>query len=167
MTEDVADVQAAKPSAMDRFWLESARSAAKASIGALEDAAKQLIYITSLTQGIYFAAISFSDLKKALVVHSLHDGLLVLLFASPIFMWLISLAYAVRVFAPETYGTNLQSPDLSKEMLMQMVAYKHRQLKNAHITMLLGFGLLAANILFYLGWMPKVAQVTKIIILTP
>ncbi|MGD0951737.1 MAG: hypothetical protein ABR985_04980 [Methanotrichaceae archaeon] len=69
MTDEVVEVQAAQPSAMDRFWLETARSVSKESIGALEDAAKQLISITSLTQGIYFAAISFSDLKKTLVVH--------------------------------------------------------------------------------------------------
>ena len=131
MTDEVVEVQAAQPSAMDRFWLETARSVSKESIGALEDAAKQLISITSLTQGIYFAAISFSDLKKALVVHDLQGWLLVLLFASPIAVWLVSLAYAVRVFSPETYRTNLQSPDLAREMLQEIVAYKHRQLKNA------------------------------------
>ena len=72
MSEDSVEVQAAQPSAMDRFWLETARSVSKESIAALEDAAKQLISITSLTQGIYFAAISFSDQKKALVVHDLY-----------------------------------------------------------------------------------------------
>ena len=154
MTDEIVDVPAAQPSAMDRFWLDSARGAAKESIPALEEAAKQLISITSLTQGIYFAAISFSDLKKVLVVNDLDGWLLVLLFTSPILLWLISLAFAVRVFIPETYNTNLQSPDLAKEMLQQMTAYKHQQLLRAHKALLLGFGLLAVNIVIYLGWMP-------------
>ena len=157
MADEVVEVQAAQPSAMDRFWLENARSVSKESIGALEDAAKQLISITSLTQGIYFAAISFSDLKMALVVHDWQGWLLVFLFASPIVLWLISLAFAVRVFSPETYNTNLQSPDLAREMLQDIVAYKHRQLKLAHTTLLLGFVLLVVNIIVYLGWIPQVA----------
>jgi hypothetical protein len=156
MTEEVVDVPAAQPSAMDRFWLESARGAAKDSISALEEAAKQLISITSLTQGIFFAAISFSDLKKVLVVNDWQGWLLVLLFTGPILLWLISLGFAVRVFIPETYNTNLQSPDLAKEMLQQITAYKHQQLLRAHTALLLGFGLLAVNIVIYLGWMPAV-----------
>ena len=155
MDEEVVEVSASQHSAMDRFWLESARAATKESIGALEDAAKQLISITSLSQGIYFAAISFGDLKKALVVHDWQGWLTVLLFASPIALWLVSLAFAVSVFTPETYQTDLQSPDLAKEMLLQMTAYKHKQLRWAHIALLLGFVLLVINIVFYLGWMPQ------------
>jgi len=157
MTDDIPEVPAAQPSAMDRFWLETARGSAKDSIGALEDAAKQLISITSLTQGIYFAAISFSDLKKSLVVQDWQGWLTVLLFASPIVLWLISLTFAVQVFTPETYKTNLRSPDLAKEMLLEMVAYKHHQLRCAHRALLLGFVLLVVNIIVYLGLVPKIA----------
>jgi hypothetical protein len=158
MADEAVEVSAAQPSAMDRFWLETARSVSKESIQALEEAAKQLISITSLTQGIYFAAISFSDLKKIIVVQDWHGWLLVLLFASPIALWLISLGFAIRVFAPETYNTNLQSPDLAKEMLQKVVAYKHRQLKLAHKALLAGFVLLVINIIVYLGWIPQVVS---------
>ena len=154
MNDEPVDVPGAEPSAMDRFWLETARGAAKESIPALEEAARQLISITSLTQGIYFAAISFSDLKAALAVKDLQGLLLVLLFASPIVLWLISLAFAVRVFAPKTYKTNLQSPDLAREMLQKMAAYKHRQLRLAHAALLLGFLLLVVDIIVYLAWIP-------------
>ncbi len=157
MTEEIPEIQAAQPSAMDHFWLETARSVSKESIAALEDAAKQLISITSLTQGIYFAAISFSDLKKALVVHDWEGWLLVFLFASPIILWFISLRFAILVFKPETYKTNLQSPDLAKEMLQDIVAYKHRQLKFAYKALLVGFFLLVVNIIVYLGCIPQVA----------
>jgi hypothetical protein len=136
---------------------KAARSVSKESIAAQEEAAKQLISITSLTQGIYFAATSFSDLKKTLVTHDLYGWLPVFLFASPIVLWLVSLTFAVRVFAPETHSTNLQSPDLAKEMLQEIVAFKHKQLKLAHKALLAGFVLLVANIIVYLRWIPQVA----------
>lgn len=119
MSDEIIDVHPAQPSAMDRFWLDTARGAAKESIPAQEEAAKQLITITSLIQGIYFAAISFSDLKKTLVVHDWFGWLVVLLFVSPIVLWLVSLSFALSVFTPETYITNLQSPDLAREMLQK------------------------------------------------
>jgi hypothetical protein len=81
----------------------------------------------------------------------------VFLFASPIVLWLVSLAYAVRVFSPETYKTNLQSPDLGREMLQDIMAYKQRQLRLAHKALRLGFVLLIVNIIVYLGWIPQVA----------
>ena len=157
MPDEMTEVQGAQPSAMDRFWLETARNAAKESIASLEEAAKQLITVTSLTQGIYFAAISFSDLKKALVVQDQQGWLLVLLFASPIVFWLISLGYAIRVFTPETYKTNLQSPDLAREMLQEITTYKQKQLQNAYHALLIGFLLLVANIVIYLGCIPQAA----------
>jgi hypothetical protein len=43
--------------------VDTARDVASKSIDAIEDAAKQLIAIITLLQGIYFAAISFSALK--------------------------------------------------------------------------------------------------------
>jgi len=81
--------------------------------------------------------------------------LLVLLFASPIVLWLTSLAFAMRVFTPKTYKTNLRSPDLAREMILKMVAYKYRQLKRAHLALLIGFLLLMVNLVVYLGWVPK------------
>ena len=69
-----------------------------------------------------------------------------------------ALLFAVRVFSPKTYKTNLQSPDLAREMLQEIVAYKHRQLKLAHKALLLGFMLLVVNIIVYLGWIPQVAS---------
>lgn len=137
---------------LDRFWLDTARGAAKESVTALEEAAKQLISVTSLLQAIYFAAISFSDLKESLMVETAKDWLLVILFVLPIVLWLASLGFAVRVFEPETYKTNLSSPDLARSMYGEMVAYKHRQLQRAHLFLVLGFVPLVVNIVLYLAW---------------
>ncbi|HOO53519.1 MAG TPA: hypothetical protein PLM24_08660 [Methanothrix sp.] len=150
--DDNEPVRGGSLTRLDRFWLETARSAAKESVGALEEAAKQLISVTSLIQAIYFAAISFSDLKESLVVEGANDWLLVLLFVLPIVLWLTSLRFAVRVFKPETYKTNLSSPDLARSMYEEMVAYKHRQLRRAHLFLVLGFVPLVVNIVLYLAW---------------
>lgn len=149
---DEKPVQGRSLTKLDRFWLETAQGAAKESVGALEEAAKQLISVTSLLQAIYFAAISFSELKEGIVVEDAVNWLLVLLFVLPIVLWLASLSFAVRVFKPETYKTNLSSPDLARSMYEEMAAYKHQQLQRAHLFLVLGFLPLAVNIVFYLAW---------------
>jgi hypothetical protein len=150
---DEKPVQGGSLTKLDRFWLETARGAAKESVAALEEAAKQLISVTSLLQAIYFAAISFSELKESLVVvEGVKDWLLILLFVLPIILWLASLGFAVRVFKPETYKTNLSSPDLARSMYGEMVAYKHQQLRRAHLFLVLGFLPLVVNIVLYLAW---------------
>ena len=53
---------------LDEFWLETTRTAVKESISSLEEAAKQLIGAVTLVEGIYFAAVSFSDLHKVMAV---------------------------------------------------------------------------------------------------
>ena len=59
-------IRMSPPEPMDKFWLTTIQTAAQGSVAALEDAAKQLVTITSFAQTLYFAAISFGDLKKAL-----------------------------------------------------------------------------------------------------
>ncbi len=56
---------------LDEFWLETARTAVRESIASLEEAAKQLIGAVTLVEGIYFAAISFSDLRKVMAVQGM------------------------------------------------------------------------------------------------
>ncbi|HII06834.1 MAG TPA: hypothetical protein HA349_05850 [Methanotrichaceae archaeon] len=150
--EKPPEVRGGSLTKLDRFWLETAQGAAKESVTSMEVAAKQLISVTSLLQAIYFAAISFSELKGSLVAEDAVGWLLVLLFVLPIVFWLASLGFAVRVFKPETYKTNLSSPDLARQMYEGMVAYKHEQLQRAHLFLLLGFVPLVVNIVLYLAW---------------
>jgi hypothetical protein len=151
----IPDVQGGAISPLDRFWLDTARNAAKESVSSLEEAAKQLIAIATLTQTIYFAAISFSDLKKALSQLVLaQQWEFVILLAIPIALWLISLWFAIRVFKPETYRTNLNSPDLAREMYFQVVAYKHKQLQRAYLALAVGFIPLLLNVVLYLIYAP-------------
>ena len=53
---------------LDQFWLDTARTAVKESVSSLEEAAKQLIGAVTLVEGIYFAAVSWSDMKTIMAV---------------------------------------------------------------------------------------------------
>jgi hypothetical protein len=86
------------------------------SIASLEETAKQLIGAVTLVEGIYFAAISFSDLRKVMSVQGPEAWLRIGLFVSPIVLWLICLFFAVWVFTPETYKTNLSLPQLAEQL---------------------------------------------------
>jgi hypothetical protein len=153
--EHLIEVPGALVSSLDKFWLEAARGTVKESIGSLEEAAKQLITAVTLLQGIYFAAISFSDVKKTIDVQGTFGWLRILLFVAPIIFWLICLILAVKVFKPETYKTNLSSPDLAKETLTNIVQYKKEKLDQAYSMLLIGFIPLIGAILYYLKYLPN------------
>ncbi len=153
---DIPEVQGEALTELGKYWLTTTRETAKDSIKALEEAAKQLIALTTFSQGLYFAAISFSDLKKSLDhIPFVGKLIVVLILVFPLLFWLGSLLAALLVFHPKNYDTNLSSPDLARETFNDIVAYKHLRLKISHILLLLGFAPLVANILFYLLLIPK------------
>ncbi|MGZ4846425.1 MAG: hypothetical protein ACXV3D_00320 [Halobacteriota archaeon] len=138
---------------VDRFWLSLGQETLKESLGILDGAAKQLISIVSILQGIYFAAISFSNLKQILIVQNIQGGLLVFVLILPIAFWLTSLAFATNVFTPRPYSTNLSSPQIAKETHDDAVDIKHKQLHNAHLFLVAGFVPLLISIVGYLVWL--------------
>src|SRR5918911_55382 len=65
------------------------------AITRIEDAAKQLVTLTGLLQGLYFAVFAFSGLHDRITNRWL------LLFATlPVGLWLVSLCCATLVFVP-------------------------------------------------------------------
>lgn len=163
MTNNLKEFQGRSLTKEEEFWIEAGKSAVKNAVIKQEDAAKQLISITSILQGIYFAVISFSDLKKAMISQQ-YQGLellaLVGLFVSPIIIWLFSLGFSVRVLVPITRNTNINSPNDIRIMFMEAIYYKKKFLNYAHSALILGFIPLVASIIVYLVWMqvPNVAK---------
>lgn len=146
-TPQLTEVQGEPVGPLDEFWLDTARAATKESVQALEEAAKQLISVTTLSQVIYFAAISFGDVRKALGQLEYWQQLLVtVLLVAPLVFWIASLFYAMQVFKPRTYATNLESPDLARQAHQELVVYKREQLDRAHDALTLGFVPLIVNI---------------------
>ncbi len=77
------------------FWRENARKLVGESISTIEDVAKQLIAVNSLLEGIYFHAIAFSDVKPLLT------NWIAAVYLAPIFLWLLSLVFAVLTLSPK------------------------------------------------------------------
>ncbi|HEY7546634.1 MAG TPA: hypothetical protein VID27_17215 [Blastocatellia bacterium] len=139
----------------DQFWLDTAREAAKQSPAALEEAAKQLIAIAGFAQTIYFAAISFGDVKKSLdLLTPEQQKWFIAALIVPLIFWIASLAFATRVFTPQVYDTNFDSPDLARETCEKMARYKHENLKRALWLLAIGFLPMLANLFVYLAFIP-------------
>lgn len=139
----------------DLFWLEIARNEIKESLKAQEEAAKQLISITTFSQTVYFAIVSFSEVKKGLaLVPAQQQWLAVILLITPLLFWIFSLFSATRVFIPKSYKTNLNSPTAAEEVYKKIVLYKQRQLNRAHLALILGFIPLSLNAISYLIYFP-------------
>lgn len=74
-------------------------------LSSVEDTAKQFVAITGLLEGIYFHAITFSDVKNV-------EGISVLIYAAPLVLWLASLIFALMVLVRKKYGSCPQNIDL-------------------------------------------------------
>jgi hypothetical protein len=146
-------IQAEAVTEMDSLWLGMIQEVAKDSISALEGAAKQLISIVSILQGIYFAGISFGNLKQILVVQSAQAWGLVILFILPIALWLGSLVFAINVFLPKRYKTILSSSKMTHQTYNEITSAKLRELRKAHLLLVAGFVPLLVNIVVYLAWL--------------
>jgi hypothetical protein len=152
---EIVEVQGEALTSSDSFWLDMVRGTAKESVSALEEAAKQLITVTTVAQAIYFAAVSFGGVKAALgSLTPARQWLVAISLIVPLIFWLASLAFAVLVFRPKTYSTSLDSPDHAREVYEEIVAYKHRQLLRAHRLLATGFIPLIINIVLYLIFVP-------------
>jgi len=56
----------------------------------------------------------------------------------------------VLVFTPQTYKTNLSSPQLAEQLYRELVSYKHRNLMRAYWALLAGFVPLVVAVVYYL-----------------
>jgi|GEM_PF-530611 len=155
----IVQAQGQPVGALDKFWLDTARDTAKESVKAIEDAAKQLIPIASLAQTIYFAAVSFSNVKKAFAPTALEWRFLMTTgLALPLLFWIASLIFAIRVFTPKVYDTNLESPDMARGTYLKVVTYKHKMLRWAHWLFVLGLVPLAINLILYVALIPVLPE---------
>ncbi len=144
INESESELMGLRPSSMDIFWRGVMRRAVYRSIDSIEAASRQLIAIISFLEGVYFAVISSFEVREAFSGWTL--GFLLL----PIALWLVSLFFAIRVFVPRLYETNLRSPDIAEETYLAIVAYKQANLQRAHWVLLVSFAVLLVDVLVYL-----------------
>lgn len=129
----------------DPFWRQNAQKLVEGSIDILDNMAKQLIALVTLLEGLYFHAITFSDLRGTL------SGWLIWLYIAPIAIWMASLLFAVWTLFPKTYKINIGSSRNSKEIYEQIVSKKHFRLNVSATLLVLSFLPLMVAVYYYLN----------------
>ena len=115
------------------FWKKNAESLVGGSIAAMEDTAKQIIVATSLLEGLYFHAITFSDLRGEL------EGCMLVVYLAPLALWLVSLSFAMLTLSRKDYQININSSSDSKQVFEAIVERKYSRLKMAEVFLITSF----------------------------
>ena len=126
------------------FWKQNAEKLVGESISSVEDTAKQFVTITGLLEGIYFHAITFSDVKNV-------EGISVLIYVAPLVLWLASLIFAVMVLVRKKYGLNINSSRDSKEKFEEILEGKYQLIRISGGFLILSFVALTIAVLHYMG----------------
>jgi len=145
------------------------------AIARIEDAAKQLIAVTSALQVLYAAIFAFSSIRTQVtsVQWWLPGWLLLLLFCMPLVCWLVSLPYATRVFVPRLRpGVNFNELSVSawqkvKDAYGQVEEEKLRWLHHAQRWLIGSFVLVLLAVVLFVLLPAPAAKPTPIIIVTP
>ena len=129
MNEEVPEI----PIEPNPFWRENAKKLVGESIYSIEEVAKQLILVNSLLEGIYFHAITSSDIKTVL------NGWTAVIYIGPVVLWLLSLISAILVLSPSKYNININSTSDSKEIFDKILSNDYRMLKISEISLVASF----------------------------
>lgn len=132
----------------DLFWLNQMRQLAADSIKSVEEAAKQLIAMITVLQGIYAAVLAFSGIKEV----PKGDLLATIAYALPIALWLIALGFAIAVFKVKRHTYYVNSPDSAHDTFKSIADRKYKHLNRAYaiLTLSLLVALIAIAYWLYL-----------------
>lgn len=133
MNEKNEEPVSGMPESPMKFWRDNAKAILGQSIESVESAAKQIIFICGILEGIYFHAITYSDIRGYI---GTVEGIFYL---APLVLWLISIFFAVLVFSPKVYDTNIASSRESKITFIDIVTKKHRRLKISQTIFFISF----------------------------
>jgi len=151
--DEVIEVDGLPLNDSDLALLGTAQDMIEKGIDSQECGAKQVISTAGLLLGIYFVAISLSDLKKGLVAQQLEpceQAVLVVVFVAPIIFWLISMVLALRVFVPVSHYDDIYSHEKALGTYTRILNLKYKRLKYAIMMLVLGFILPVICIIVYL-----------------
>lgn len=93
---------------LKEFWREAGKEIVKKSIDTLDEVAKQILTVSGILEGLYFHAITFTDLRGKI------QGADLVIYLAPVILLLISLSISLTVFLPETYQINIANWRLCK-----------------------------------------------------
>lgn len=126
------------------FWKRNAEKLVGESISSVEDTAKKFVTVAGLLEGIYFHAITFSDVRHMV-------GSSMLIYVAPLVLWLLSLIFAVMVLFRKKYDININSSRDSKEKFEEILNEKYQLLQISGIFLIISFVALIVAVLHYMG----------------
>jgi len=141
----------------------------------VEDAAKQMIVVTSGLQGLYVAIFAFSNIRaQVMAIPGGVPGMLVLLlFFTPVVCWLVSLFYATCVFVPRVRpGVNFNEVSAGawqkiKEAYGRASEEKLRRLQYSHRWLIVSFVLVLIAVVVLVFLPTAAAAPTPVVVPTP
>jgi hypothetical protein len=144
MNDDITNGTPLRPE--EEFWMEKMRQVAADSIKSVEEAAKQLVGMITVMEGIYAAVLAFSGIKE--VPKGSIIG--VAFYALPIALWLVSLFFALRVFKSRRYRYYSNSPDSASETFQKIADFKYKNLNAAYAFICISFLVALGGIMYWL-----------------
>lgn len=126
------------------FWRKNAEKLVSDSISSIEEVAKQIILVTSLLEGIYFHALTSSDMKAPL------HGKIAFLYLLPILLWFLSLIFSLFTLFPNRYQININSTHDSREIFGKILFKDYKLLMISEIFLILSFIALFFTLWHYL-----------------
>ena len=160
---------------MTEHWRKVWNEAPVQALTRIEDAAKQMIVVTTGLQGLYVAIFVFSTIRAQVMAApgGVFGVLVLVFFSTPVVCWLMSLLYATRVFVPYVQpDVNFNEVSASawqkvKGAYGSVSEEKLRWLQRSHRWLIASFVLvlLAVMVLVLLPAAPT--EPTQIIIVTP
>lgn len=127
------------------FWRETGRQMVQRSIGAADDAAKQIVGVAGILEGLYFHAIAYSTLSG-----KLPDATTMWIYLAPVLSLLLSLASALAVFFPGYYDLNINSWEACRTVHNWVAGRKLRLARIAAVFLVLGVAALFVAVWKYL-----------------
>lgn len=126
------------------FWREVGKTMVRESIATVDEAARQIIGVAGVLEGLYFHAIAYSDLRGQVTGGALAVSL------APVVLLLLSLLAAVLVYFPDRYRVNIHSSEGSRQTYERVVASKLALLRIASLCLVAGVAAIIPPILLYL-----------------
>lgn len=128
-----------------RFWRETGKELVRGSIKSLEEAARQIIGISSILEGLYFNAIAFSKLRAHLTLPGK------ILYLAPIVLLLVSLAFALGVFFPRLKKLDLGSSTGIESIYQNSLSFKLWMVRLASLFLVSGVFIMLLAVVHYLA----------------
>ena len=127
------------------FWREIGKNMIQESISTIDETSKQLVVVAAILEGLYFHAITFSNLRG-----KVPGGWDLFLYLLPIGLLLMSLSAALLVFFPNRYRLNFHSSEAARLVYERVVRRKLLLLKIASAFLVLSVSSLFVFLLLYL-----------------